>query len=187
MEQRRTVWTEYGQLDYILARKQIKNMNLRITNAGEVCLSVPIRCSQAQSDLFVISKSRWIRMHLAGKEKKKELFPVLDRQACYALLELSLDRVYPLIEPYGIVRPRLKIRKMRSQWGNCHWMQGYITLNTALCQCPESLRDYVALHELVHFVHHDHGSGFYLLMDKLMPDWKTRRQELKGYYISVRN
>ena len=46
---------------------------------------------------------------------------------------------------------------MKSQWGNCHWRQGYITLNTALARCPGTLRDYVALHELVHFVHPDHG------------------------------
>lgn len=54
---------------------------------------------------------------------------------------------------------------MRSQWGNCHYQQGYITLNTALARCPEPLRDYVALHELVHFLHHDHGTGFYAAMD----------------------
>ena len=78
-------------------------------------------------------------------------------------------------------RPEVKLRKMRSQWGNCHWRQGYITLNTALARCPETLRDYVALHELVHFVHPDHGPGFYGLMDRLMPDWRQRRKELRRY------
>jgi len=37
----------------------------------------------------------------------------------------------------------------------------------------------VALHELVHFLHHDHGPGFYAQMDALMPDWKGRRRALK--------
>lgn len=53
--------------------------------------------------------------------------------------------------------------------------------NTALARCPETLRDYVALHELVHFVHPDHGPGFYGLMDRLMPDWRQRRKELRRY------
>lgn len=40
--------------------------------------------------------------------------------------------------------------------------------------------DYVALHELVHFLHPNHGPGFYAVMDRLMPDWKEKRARLKG-------
>ena len=101
--------------------------------------------------------------------------------AVRALLEEAVDRVYPLVAGTGVSRPEVKLRKMRSQWGNCHWRQGYITLNTALARCPETLRDYVALHELVHFLHHDHGPGFYAAMDARMPDWRDRRQTLKQY------
>ena len=70
---------------------------------------------------------------------------------------------------------------MKSQWGNCHWAQGYITLNAALARCPEELRDYVALHELIH------GPGFHGRMDALMPDWRRRRQQLKGYASLLRD
>ena len=48
------------------------------------------------------------------------------------------------------------------------------------------LRDYVALHELVHFLHHDHGPGFYAVMDALMPQWRQLRQELKRYAVVLR-
>ena len=85
------------------------------------------------------------------------------------------------MQPLVVAWPELMLRRMKSQWGNCHWRQGYITLNTALARCPETLRDYVALHELVHFVHPDHGPGFYWLMDRLMPDWRQRRKELRRY------
>ena len=103
------------------------------------------------------------------------------RRECLRLLGEALDRVYPLVQPLGVAWPELRLRRMKSQWGNCHWRQGYITLNTALARCPETLRDYVALHELVHFVHPDHGPGFYGLMDRLMPDWRQRRKELRRY------
>ena len=97
------------------------------------------------------------------------------------LLEEAVLRVYPLVAGSGVPMPQIKLRKMKSQWGNCHYRQGYITLNTALARCPEFLRDYVALHELVHFLHHDHGPGFYAAMDARMPDWRKRRQDLKRY------
>lgn len=110
-----------------------------------------------------------------------ELPPEPARRECLRLLGEALDRVYPLVQPLGVAWPELRLRRMKSQWGNCHWRQGYITLNTALARCPETLRDYVALHELVHFVHPDHGPGFYGLMDRLMPDWRQRRKELRRY------
>ena len=43
----------------------------------------------------------------------------------------------------------------------------------------------MALHELVHFLHHDHGPGFYAKMDALMPDWRQRRKKLKGYAAAL--
>ena len=110
-----------------------------------------------------------------------EPLPPVDRAECVRLLGEALERVYPLVQPLGVAFPQLKLRALKSQWGNCHWAQGYITLNTALARCPERLRDYVALHELVHFLHHNHGPGFYRQMDALMPDWKQRRRALRGY------
>ena len=115
----------------------------------------------------------------------RSYLPEPDRAACARLLGEAVVRVYPLVAPDGVPLPQVKLRKMRSQWGNCHYQQGYITLNTALARCPEPLRDYVALHELVHFLHHDHGTGFYAAMDARMPDWRARRQELKGYAQAI--
>ena len=187
MGQLRTVRTQWGEITYTLSKKRIKNLNLRINADGGVTLSIPLRCTLETADEFVRQKSRWILTHQKKRTERAEieLLPELKRDACYVLLKESVDRVYPLVAAYGVGSPVLKIRNMRSQWGNCHWMQGYITLNTALHRCPESLRDYVALHELVHFLHHDHGSGFYAVMDTLMPDWKERRRDLKRYAAAI--
>lgn len=61
-----------------------------------------------------------------------ELPPEPARRECLRLLGEALDRVYPLVQPLGVAWPELRLRRMKSQWGNCHWRQGYITLNTAL-------------------------------------------------------
>ena len=181
MEQYRVVDTPSGPLTYLLVKKRVKNLNLRIDRQGQVVLSVPLRCSPERADAFVREKSGWILSHLHRAEKAPPLLPESGRQACRALLESAVDRVYPLVAGAGVARPLVKLRRMKSQWGNCHWRQGYITLNTALARCPERLRDYVALHELVHFLHPDHGPGFYAAMDARMPDWRGRRRELRKY------
>ena len=181
MEQRRTVSAPEGEISYRLIKKRVKNLNLRLERGGEVVLSAPLRCPAERADAFILEKSGWIIRHLPKPEGLPALLPDVDKQTCERLLGEAVVRVYPLVSGAGVPLPQVKLRKMRSQWGNCHYRQGYITLNTALARCPEHLRDYVALHELVHFLHHDHGPGFYADMDARMPDWRKRRQELKQY------
>lgn len=180
--QLRLVDTPRGPLAYTLTRKRIKNLNLRVGADGAIRVSVPWRCSAKEADELVRERSGWILDAVSRQKRRQtEPLPPVSREECARLLGEALARVYPLTAPLGVALPALKLRKMKSQWGNCHWAQGYITLNTALARCPEELRDYVALHELVHFLHHDHGPGFYARMDALMPDWRRRRKALKGY------
>ena len=182
LPQLRMVDTPRGPLTYTLTRKQVKNLNLRVGAAGEIMVSLPPRCPVKQADDFIRDKSGWILDAVSRRaERQEEPLPPVSREECVRLLGEALARMYPLVAPLGVVLPALKLRKLKSQWGNCHWAQGYITLNTALARCPEELRDYVALHELVHFLHHDHGPGFYTRMDSLMPDWRRRRKMLKSY------
>jgi len=183
----RIIDTPHGTVTYILSRKNVKNFNLRVGNDGIVKLSVPTFCTPEQADDFVLSKSAWIVRHQQRDRQMAQLLPEMDRKSCRRLLEQALDRVYPLVEGLGVAKPELKVRKMTSQWGNCHWMEGYITLNSALHQCPERLTDYVALHELIHFLHPNHGPEFYAVFDTLMPDWTVRRKELKDYVWAIRN
>lgn len=180
--QLRLVDTPDGPLTYTLTRKRVKNLNLRIGGGGDISVSIPLRCAVKQADDLVREKSGWITEALSRQNARQaEPLPPVSREECARLLGEALDRVYPLVEPFHVAFPVLKLRSLKSQWGNCHWSQGYITLNTALARCPEELRDYVALHELVHFLHHDHGPGFYARMDALMPDWRQRRATLKRY------
>ena len=182
LPQLRVVDTPRGPLTYTLTRKRVKNLNLRVGAGNEIMVSIPLRCPVSQADDFVRERSGWILDALSRREDRQlEPLPPVSREECARLLTEALARVYPLVEPLGVALPPLKLRALKSQWGNCHWAQGYITLNTALARCPEELRDYVALHELVHFLHHDHGPGFYARMDALMPDWRNRRRTLKRF------
>ena len=181
MEALRMVDTPVGGLTYGFLQKAVKNLDVRVSPRGAITLSVPRGYPVEQADAFIQTKSGWIKRVLSRQNLQEELLPKLGRQECEAVLRQAVENVYPLVAPLGVRFPQIKLRALRSQWGNCHWRQGYITLNTALVRCPKPLREYVALHELVHFLHHDHGAGFYEQMDHLMPDWKQRRKMLRRY------
>ena len=183
MEQLRVTDTPLGQMTYTLTRKRIKNWTLRIREE-QVLLSAPLGADERQADELIRSRAQWIARALERqRQAQKQPLEELPRAVCLERLNAALDRVYPPAAALGVARPQLRLRKMKSQWGNCHYRQGYITLNTALAACPPELQDYVCLHELVHFIHPNHGTGFYAAMDKLMPNWKTLRAELKKYRL----
>lgn len=90
---------------------------------------------------------------------------------------------YPRVEPLGILYPKMSVRRMKSRWGSCT-SGGNITLNPLLIQVAKPLIDYVLIHELCHLKEHSHGSAFYALLDRILPDWQERRKRLNQFEVS---
>lgn len=111
-------------------------------------------------------------------KKKQALIEDWYSSRCEIVFKESLDRMYKLVEPYNISYPSLHIRKMKSLWGSCHTGRGKIVLNSVLIRASKDSIDYVCLHELIHFKHRNHQSGFYSMLELLMPDWKERKKLL---------
>ena len=62
MEQLRITDTPAGPISYLLTRKRVKNLNLRVRN-GQVSLSMPLGCPAEEADAMVRAKCRWIIQH----------------------------------------------------------------------------------------------------------------------------
>lgn len=74
--------------------------------------------------------------------------------------------------------PKVRIRRMPKRWGS--WTpKGIIYLNPELVLAPSTCIDYVVTHELCHLVHASHGSKFYDLIQRVMPDWRERKERLE--------
>jgi predicted metal-dependent hydrolase len=82
--------------------------------------------------------------------------------------------------------PALRVRAMKTRWGSlCGASRGgtdvaRMTLNLALIRAPRSCIEYVVTHELCHLEHRGHGRRFYGLLERLLPDWRARRQTLNS-------
>jgi len=80
--------------------------------------------------------------------------------------------------------PTIKIKTMKSMWGNCNYVKKVITFNLYLSKAPINCIDYVIVHELAHLIHHNHSKQFHDLMTTLMPDWKERKKQLNNYSLN---
>lgn len=124
----------------------------------------------------LIMHSLWINNH----EKNRDIYKKWMRQQANKYFTDSLDRMYKFIRPYGIEKPNMFIRKMKSRWGSCFKYKQKINLNLYLIRCPIECIDYVVLHELTHLIHFNHSKKFYDLLTSFMPDWKKRRDLLSS-------
>lgn len=64
------------------------------------------------------------------------------------------------------------------RWGSCG-KNGTLYFNWRLLQLPVRIIDYVVLHEQMHMLHHDHSPQFWKAMDRVLPDWKERKNDLE--------
>ncbi len=92
--------------------------------------------------------------------------------------------VAPLIarwEPIiGREVPRWSVRRMKTKWGSCNRETGHIWLNLELAKKHPLCLEYIVVHEITHLLERNHGARFTKLMDKFMPDWRGRRDELNS-------
>ena len=191
-KQERTVCAGGKKIKYILERKPVKNINLRVRPDGSVKVSASPRVDASQIDDFVLSKAEFILKALerfksaetTERQFQEELVKAKSGQesllADPAIFTEILDEVYPAFIPYGIARPKLRIRTMKSCWGSCLVNKGIITLNRKLLMKHRECIEYVVVHELCHFIHPNHSKEFYKFMEQFMPDWKERKGRLNG-------
>lgn len=90
----------------------------------------------------------------------------------------QFERNWHHFENRQIIKPHLRIRRMRKRWGSLS-KTCTLTLNTELIRAPRECVDYVIVHELCHLRFHNHGADFYRLLEKAMPDWRRRKAKLE--------
>ena len=91
--------------------------------------------------------------------------------------ELFLQRISHYAPGVARPVPPLSLSSARTRWGSCS-AKG-IRLNWRLIHLPLPLLDYVVAHELAHLEQMNHSPRFWAVVERLYPDYKSARLELK--------
>ena len=94
-----------------------------------------------------------------------------------AKIELP-GRTWELAAETGADVKHVTVRNQRSRWGSCS-AGGTISLNWRLVQAPESVRDYIIYHELMHLREMNHSDRFWARVAEVCPWWRDAEKWLK--------
>ena len=165
---------------YALPSPQKYESGEKIAYLGNVYMLEVIRGKRSptmlEKDILVIQLS-----DPDMKGIKREVDKWLQFQA-EEIFENYLETGYSLISQYGIQKPLLKIRRMKSRWGSCS-QTGKVTLNLRLIHFPPACIEYIVMHELCHLKYLNHSKDYYHFLQHCMPDWKERKAILQSYRL----
>lgn len=126
-----------------------------------------------------ITRSRW--------EAERLEFPALSDARIRALLRegirtrargFLLARLNQYAAMLKVPTPPFQLSSAQSRWGSCS-SKGKIRLSWRLMHFAPELIDYVVAHELAHLKEMNHSPRFWAIVERLYPNWKTARAEIR--------
>lgn len=89
-----------------------------------------------------------------------------------------VPRLHELAQRHALTVSRVTIRNQRSRWGSCA-RSGAVALNFRLVQTPDTVRDYVLIHELMHLEQQNHSRRFWRLVEAACPAFHDAERWLR--------
>lgn len=111
----------------------------------------------------------------SSEEKREELVAQWYREEVRGAMPELLARWEPRME---VRVGKVVVQHMKTMWGSCNPKTGTIHLNTELAKKPPRCLEYVLVHEMAHMHEPTHNARFQGLMDRYLPMWRERREEL---------
>lgn len=87
-------------------------------------------------------------------------------------------RTWELSAETNVNVKQVTVRNQKSRWGSCS-AGGTISLNWRLVQTPDTVRDYIIYHELMHLREMNHSERFWKLVAGVCPGWEDAERWLK--------
>lgn len=162
-----------------------KTLAIQITQEGQVLVRSPKSCPLPEIDQFLFQKEAWILRHLHALHGQKyetpQKAPLSDKER-KRYIELARDIFTQKTAYYArilhVSYGRISIREQKTRWGSCS-SAGNLNYNWRLIFAPESVLDYVVVHELAHRIEMNHSKAFYAIVASVLPDYQSSRRWLR--------
>lgn len=77
-------------------------------------------------------------------------------------------------------------KPFKSKWGECN-SQNDISINPYLLFAPDDVLEYIIIHEIAHIGMLNHSKGYWNIVDRILPDRKSKENWLKNNGTNILN
>ena len=84
---------------------------------------------------------------------------------------LLTNRTQHFADCLGVEPSKIQLRQYRAMWGRCN-SRHEIAYDWRIIMAPDSVVDYLVIHELCHLAHFDHSPHFWRLVRSLQPTYQ---------------
>jgi predicted metal-dependent hydrolase len=96
--------------------------------------------------------------------------------------EKGLERLRRRVEYFapkvGVSPASVDVKEIGYRWATCA-VDGRLSFHWKCMMATPKVIDYIVVHELCHFHHRDHTDAFWNEVDKVMPDYRERKEWLR--------
>lgn len=174
---------------YNVIKSDRKSFCIEISATGEIKVRVPYKATKEQIEHLISEKGAWILRTLKKIDKRRKESVLTDGAAdriseaeAAELRNRAVNLIEPKVEYWaeiiGVEYKRITIRGQKTRWGSCS-SKANLNFNYLLALCPESVVDYVIIHELCHLIHMNHSKNFWDLVGRYCPDFNICRAWLR--------
>ena len=148
---------------------QGQNYRLRVISGRDA-----VKVDSRQQIIIPVTES-----HLPIQQTVQRKLTKWYRQLALQQLQLTVtDRLGNMLP--GKAVPGIKVRDYKRRWGSCN-QRGDLSFNWRIVMAPQTVLEYVAVHEIAHLTEFNHSSRFWRIVEQQMPDWRKQQQWLSDH------
>jgi predicted metal-dependent hydrolase len=126
----------------------------------------------------VIVGHRTLELYAPKGSTSDDLRSIIDDWYRAELREKAEPLLRKWVRCLGVPFSGFTIQRMKTKWGSSNPGRSTVRLNLELAKLPPECLDYVALHEIAHFVVPSHSERFRAILDSNMHGWRNVRDRL---------
>jgi len=155
---------------------------LRIFRDGRVLVSVPSQFPREEGEQFLREHFDWVKRKVEYAQSLAPRFKLISagdfethKHQALAFVQEKVERFNSVYQfPFKAIR----IKDQKTKWGSCS-RQGNLNFNYKILFLPESMADYLVVHELCHLKELNHSERFWGLVEKTIPRHLELREEMR--------
>ena len=136
---------------------------------------VPLRIVPDGNPALVMEKS--FKLTESAQPQAESIFTAWYKKQARKVIT---ERVELFARQHGFKVKKIRISSARTRWGSCS-QKGTLSFSWRLVMAPLNVIDYVVVHELCHLKEMNHSKTFWVQVETILPDYKTRRKWLKNH------